>query len=99
MPHNRYRLHAMTALFLFGIATAIPGAAAEEAAQPSPDAGTATAGSENSQLRNEVEQLKQLVLQQQARITALERQQMPGAPPPHDDQTDMLSSFGTPAPI
>lgn len=67
-------------------------AAAEEAASTTDDAKTAPA-TENSQLRSELEQLKQLVLQQQARINALERQQVPGGPIPGvGDVTDLLSS-------
>lgn len=78
-------------VFLSGVAGT---AVAEEAAQPAPDTSTASA-TENSQLRSELDQLKQLVQQQQSRINALERQQIPGAPSPHDDtMTDMLSSFG-----
>jgi hypothetical protein len=72
---------------------------AEEAAQPSPDA-VAPQAAENAQLRSELEQLKQLVLQQQARITALEHQQASGAPAPlGGEMVDMLSSYGASPPI
>jgi len=91
--------HDYFATLLFAVSVFLSGVAgtavAEEAAQPSADASTLSA-TENSQLRSELEQLKQLVQQQQSRINALERQQTPGGPPPHDDQTDMLSSFGAP---
>ncbi len=96
MPHKPRRLSLVTVLFSFYVLTFGRTVMAEEAAQPSPDTSAASA-TDNSQLRAELEQLKQLVQQQQARITALERQQTPGAAPSHDDaMTDMLSSFGAP---
>ena len=67
---------------------------AEDAAQPATDAAAPPAA-ENAQLRTELEQLKQLVLQQQARINALEHQQVSGAPAPAGGElVDMLSSLG-----
>ena len=42
--------------------------------QPTDDAATQPTGDQNAELRRELEQLKQLVEQQQARITALEYQ-------------------------
>jgi len=72
-------------------------ASAEESAQPAPDA-VAPQAAENAQLRSELEQLKQVVLQQQARINALEHQQF--SPPPipgasgGDGVIDLLSSAG-----
>ena len=61
---------------------------------PSPDAATQP-GDQNADLRSEVRELKQLVQQQQARINALERQQVhtemaPGV----GSMTDLLSSGG-----
>ena len=73
-------------------------ASAEEAAQPAPDAAARQATA-NAQLRSELEQLKQLVLQQQARINALEHQQLslppiPGAGGGDGLLIDLLSSAG-----
>src|SRR5215831_5302395 len=67
---------------------------AEDARQPGTDPSS-TSASENSQLRSELEQLKQVVLQQQSRINALERQQVTGPPAPGaSEMTDLLSSSG-----
>ena len=69
-------------------------AAAEDGVPPGSGA-SAPQASENAQMRAELEQLKQLVLQQQSRINALERQQAPGATAlGSDDLIDMLSSAG-----
>jgi len=72
-----------------------------ESAQPSPDVPTQTAAQsgDNAQMRAELDQLRQLVLQQQARINALERQQHSPAPAPGTgaDVVDMLSSSGMPS--
>ena len=67
---------------------------AEDARQPGIDAGS-TAASENAQLRSELEQLKQVVLQQQSRINALERQQVTAPPVAVGaEMTHLLSSAG-----
>jgi hypothetical protein len=67
----------------------------------SPDAATSSLQpAESTQLRTELEQLKQLVLQQQARINALEHQQASGAPAQAGgEMVDMLSSFGAPSTV
>lgn len=83
-------LLAICALFV----ACTPFATAEEAASPAPDSATAPAGENAQQLRAELEQLKQLVLQQQARINALERQQISATPMPGGEMTDLLPSSG-----
>ena len=93
-PRRKYGFGAvcssMFALMLLGAIAAT----AEDGVQPGPGAAAPQA-SENTQMRAELEQLKQLVLQQQTRINALERQQTPGAAAVgSDDLIDMLSSAG-----
>jgi len=78
-------------LFLTMSANAVdpPGGSA-----PVTDTDTQSAG-QNADLRSEVQELKQLVQQQQARINALERQQAYSAfNPAVGNMTDMLSSGG-----
>ena len=58
------------------VSVAAPARAAEPGSDAQPDvSATPQPGDQNSELRSEVEQLKQLVQQQQARISALEVQQ------------------------
>lgn len=103
MAHQRRILHT-GALYLAGLAMLVlplSPAWAGEAAQPSPDAAVPQAAG-NAQLRSELEQLKQLVLQQQARINALEHQQLSVPPVPggggSDGLIDLLSSAGVVSP-
>jgi hypothetical protein len=75
---------------------------AEESAQPAADVVSQTApNGDNAAMRAELEQLKQLVLQQQARINALERQQISTVPAPATgnggELIDLLSSSGMPS--
>jgi hypothetical protein len=73
-------------------------ASAEDTDQPTGN-NVAPPASENQQLRSELQQLKQLVLQQQSRINALEHQQSAGAPGMAGGELiDMLSSYGSPPP-
>jgi hypothetical protein len=61
---------------------------------PATDADTQSSG-QSADLRSEVQELKQLIQQQQARINALERQQAHSALDPGvGNMTDMLSSGG-----
>lgn len=81
-------------VLVFGQSTAF----SEDTGQPLSNA-VAPQASENSQLRSELQQLKQLVLQQQARINALEHQQSAGAPAMQGtEMVDLLSSYGMPVP-
>ena len=68
-----------SAVLLFALLFFVPTVAlsASPPADPRPEGdSTASTGSENTELRKELEQLKQLVQQQQARITALEYQNL-----------------------
>jgi len=78
VPHQNHNRRFLVTLVAFGIFS-IPFArnAGAEDARPPGQAGS-TAASENAQLRSELEQLKQVVLEQQARINALEHQQAAG---------------------
>lgn len=91
MAHKRQKQHFSSCLFVLLM---LSGAWAEDTAQPDSDTVVPPA-TENVQLRSELEQLKQLVLQQQARINALERQQISTMPAPSGgDVVDLLSSAG-----
>lgn len=66
---------ARFAVCLIAVALAVPAFPAESTASTAPGAeSSGPSQTENSELRSELEQLKQLVQQQQARITALEYQ-------------------------
>lgn len=101
MP-NEFRNRCFPALLLaisvFLLASA-RSASGEDPVPPAPDAKI-TPANENAELRSELEQLKLLVQQQQARISALERQQSSSGAAPQDGQmTDLLSSAAAdPAP-
>ena len=92
MPHQNHNRRFLVTLVAFGIFS-IPFArnAGAEDARPPGQAGS-TAASENAQLRSELEQLKQVVLEQQARINALEHQQAAGTTlPGGGEMTDLRS--------
>jgi hypothetical protein len=101
MPDNRRNRLPSAVMFAAGVllVSSAHYASCEEAAQPAPDAKVAPA-SDTAQLRSELEQLKLLISQQQARINALERQQLSGPPAPQGSElTDLLSSAeAAPAP-
>ena len=80
MPHLNLKRHLPVSLVAVGILSMpfAPLVRAEDIAQPPAPGSGSAAASENSQLRSELEQLKQVVLQQQARINALEHQQAAG---------------------
>ncbi len=73
MPKPHKTILSVAAVYAVLFLLPAKGRAADPSAnpQPEPDASV-SAASENAQLRREMEQLKQLVQQQQARITALE---------------------------
>ena len=104
-PTGKYGLGAVYSAMIALLLVCAMTAAAEDGVPPGPGV-SAPQASENAQMRAELEQLKQLVLQQQSRINALERQQTPGAAAVGSDNLiDMLSSAGlaqaavaTPAP-
>jgi len=73
---------------------AAPAFSATSQEDPPPDAGDAKVAAQDSnvQLWSELEQLRRLVQQQQARITALEQQQLSGERLGHDGElSDLLS--------
>jgi len=85
-----------SALMMALLCHAVPAGAADPGSgtQPSIDAATSY-GDQNAQLRSEVEQLKQLVQQQQSRITALEvNQSVTMTGEGSSGLVDLLSSYG-----
>jgi len=99
--HRRFRAFCLGACIACVLIAANTMGAEPESARPSPDVPTQTSAQsgDHAQMRAELDQLRQLVLQQQARINALERQQLSPAPAPGTgaDVVDMLSSSGMPS--
>src|SRR5215469_2701993 len=93
LPHqifNRCLPATLVAVGVFSLLFAGP-LRAEDAQAPVANSSSA---SENVQLRSELEQLRQLVLQQQARINALEHQQAVSSPyPSGGEMTDLRSAI------
>ena len=72
MPHTHRTRYATAYWFSVGVfLVALASIARGEEPAPPPGDGNGSSASENSGLRSEVEQLKLLVQQQQARISAL----------------------------
>jgi hypothetical protein len=97
MPHTHRTLYAIAYRFSVGVfLVALASIALGEEPAPPPGDGNGSSASENSELRSEVEQLKLLVQLQQARISALERQQTAASlpAPGGGEMTDLLSANG-----
>ena len=93
MTHVRRTDFRLIGLSLICAFLAVPPLSASPEEDPQPEgAAKAPVQDQNAQLRSELEQLRLLVQQQQARITALEEQQLSSGPSAHDGElTDLVS--------
>lgn len=94
MSHLHRSSFLLAGMFAICTLLAAPAFSATSQEDPPPDAGDAKVAAQDSnvQLWSELEQLRRLVQQQQARITALEQQQLSGERLGHDGElSDLLS--------
>jgi len=94
MSHLHRSSFLLAGMFAICTLLAAPAFSATSQEDPPPDAGDAKVAAQDSnvQLWSELEQLRLLVQQQQARITALEQQQLSGERLGHDGElSDLLS--------
>jgi len=94
MSHLHRSSFLLAGMFAICTLLAAPAFSATSQEDPPPAAGDAKVAAQDSnvQLRSELEQLRLLVQQQQARITALEQQQLSGERLGHDGElSDLLS--------